>query len=439
MMRILQIIPGTANFYCGSCIRDTALARGLKTFGHDVVIAPMYLPLYSDEQEIDVNHTIFFGGINVYLQQKSNIFHTTPRWFDRWFDAEWLLKASAKKADMTKASELGEMTVSMLKGEEGRQAKELKRLLAWLKEQEPFDVALLSNGMLLGLAGPIKTALNIPIACTLQGEDAFLDALLEPYRTEVWRLLSSQARNVDALIPVSHYYAEVLQKKLHLASHPCFTVQNGITLDGYGELESPPAVPVLGYLARMCKMKGLDTLVEAFIRLKQNPEFQSLTLKIAGSKTNADEPFVRDLENRLRERQLLDQVSFHPNLTRDAKIQFLKSLSVFSVPATYGESFGLYVLEAMAAGVPVVQPRHGGFPEILERTNGGVLFAADQMDSYVAALANVLSDPQAARRMGEQGRKAVYENFSLERMTRDILRVFERIRSSHSAHQTGGE
>ena len=429
-MRILQIVPGTANFYCGACIRDTALVRALRRLGHEVILQPLYLPIMTDEPDIEHDASILFGGINVYLQQKTKLFRNTPRWIDRIFDSRRLLSFSARQANMTNASELGEMTISMLEGENGKQAKELDRFARWLSEIERPDVVILSTGMLLGLAKVISQDLRFPLVCTLQGEDGFLDALPEPHRTEAWRLFSSNGEYVDAFIAVSHYYADVMKRRMNLHSDKCLVVQNGISLDGYGDPADAVETPTLGYMAHMRPAKGLDRLIDAFIQLKKRPEFRSLRLKIAGTMTRADRPFVGEMKKRLEDADVLSDASFYPNISRNEKIDFLKSLSALSVPATYGECFGLYIVEAMAAGVPVVQPRHGGFPEILDRTSGGILYEADDMGSYVSALAQLLSQPEHARQLGLRGRDAVQDHFNVDRMAQDILRILERVRES---------
>lgn len=432
-MRIVQITPGTASFYCGSCIRDNALVKELRGQGHDAVMVPLYLPHLTDEDPAAEGVPLFFGGINVYLQQKIPIFRKTPRWIDKLFDSEALLRMSAKKAAMTKASELGEMTLSSLMGREGSQAKELNRLIEWLRSIPAPDVISFSNAMLMGMAADIKRELKIPAVCSLQGEDGFMDALPPPYREQCWERLAKCAAEMDALIPVSHYYGNVMVDRLGLNPKRVRVVQNGIALDGYGRRPAHPERPAVGYLARMCDFKGLHRLVDAFIELKKDPANKDAVLRAAGSVTGADEPYVEEQKRKLRAAGLDDSYEFLPNISREAKIDFLRSLSVLSVPALYGESFGLYVIEAMAAGVPVVQPRSAGFTEIVEATGGGLLYDHHDPNDYARSLDRLLGDAEYARSLGAAGRKAVFERFTVERMAREIVEVFESVANPPAA------
>ncbi|OHE88480.1 MAG: hypothetical protein A3G75_14410 [Verrucomicrobia bacterium RIFCSPLOWO2_12_FULL_64_8] len=370
---------------------------------------------------------IFLGGINVYLQQQYELFHHTPRWLDRLADSRWLLTWAAHWAGMTRASDLGEMTLSMLRGEAGRQEKEIHRLVDWLKSEPRPDVVLLSNCLLLGLAPALRRELQVPLLCTLQGEDGFLDALPSPYQEEAWKALSRLANEVNGLVAVSRYYAESMTRRLRLDADRVFVVENGILLDDYPLPERKSAEPALGYLARLCECKGLHRLVDAFIVLKQNPRYARLRLHVAGAMTSADQPYVDQLKQRLAGASLQDYVEWHPNLSRAQKIEFLRALSVLSVPAHYGESFGLYVIEALAAGTPVVQPNHGGFPEILQRTGGGLLYDPDRTEDYHAALQRLLDDPAAAQAMARQGRDVVLQHYTAERMAADFIAVCSRV------------
>ena len=170
-----------------------------------MTLVPLYLPLMTDEPREAGDGLIFFGGINVYLQQKSGLFRKTPAWFDRLLDSPTLLKWAADWTGMTDEKLLGELTVSMLSGEQGQQVKELNKLVTWLASEQRPDIVCLSNALLLGMVRPIRRRLGVPIVCSLQGEDAFLDGLPEPYRQRAWSLLREHATEVDAFIAVSRY------------------------------------------------------------------------------------------------------------------------------------------------------------------------------------------------------------------------------------------
>jgi glycosyltransferase involved in cell wall biosynthesis len=263
------------------------------------------------------------------------------------------------------------------------------------------------------------------VVCTLQGEDSFLDRLPEGDRQAAWQALAERSADIDAFIAVSQYYGGVMRERARLPAEKVHVVYNGILLDGYIPAPAPPDPPALGYLARLCPPKGLATLVEAYILLRQRDRLPGLRLRIAGTMTAADTPFVERLQARLKAAGVTDDVQLLPNLSREEKIAFLQSLSALSVPATYGESFGLYMIEALAAGVPVVQPRHGAFPELIEATGGGVLCEPDDPQSLAEAVESLLQDQEAARAMGARGREAVQERFNVSRMAEGMLRVFE--------------
>jgi len=423
--RIVHLTPGTGSFYCGTCLRDNALVTALRKLGHDATLLPLYLPLTLDEEDASDGMPVFMGGVNVYLQQKSNLFQKTPRWVDHLLDSPALLKMAAARAGMTSPEDLGDVTLSMLRGEEGRQKKEIEKLVEWLKTEAKPDVVCLSNILIVGLARRLKQELGVPVICSLQGEDSFLDSLSEPYRTQAWATTAERALDCDAFIAPSRYFGNLMQERLGFPVERLHVMHNGIALNGYGAAARPPDPPVLGYLARQCKVKGLETLVEAYILLKTKDRIKNLRLSVAGTKTAADEPFVNDLRGRLEKHGLLEPGTFLEPLARNKKIEFLQTLSVLSVPATYGESFGLYVIEAMACGVPVAQPRHAAFPELIEATGGGVLCEPDDPQALADAIESLLNDPHEARRMGERGRQAVLREFSAERMAQNFSHVVE--------------
>jgi glycosyltransferase involved in cell wall biosynthesis len=417
--------------YCGGCLRDNALVAALRKLGHQVLMVPLYLPLTLDEEDQSAGTPLFFGGISVYLEQKSPLFRGAPGWLHDLFASRRLLQWAAGKAAKTRAADLGELTLSMLRGEAGNQAREIEALITWLKTQPKPDVLCLSNALLIGMARRLKTELRVPVACALQGEDFFLDALPESHRAACWQALAERATEVDLFIAPSRYFGNLMRERLGLPADRVQVVHNGINLDGYqAEVQSPKSkvqsagVPILGFFARMCREKGLDTLVEAYIVLRQRGRVGNLKLRVGGSCGPADGAFVDSLRARLRASGLLGDVEFHPNLDRASKLAMLRSLSVFSVPALYGEAFGLYVIEALAAGVPVVQPRTAAFPELIEATGGGVLCAPGDARALAEAVEDLLLDRARARALGEAGRQAVTKGFSAAAMAQATLQLY---------------
>ena len=426
-MEILQLTPGAGAMYCGNCLRDNALVAALRTMGHQVLMVPLYLPLTLDEADQSAGTPVFFSGINVYLDQKSPWFRRAPRWLHDLLTARPLLKWAASRTGSTRVESLGDLTLSMLKGELGNQARELEELIRWLAGQPRPDVVFLSNALLLGMARKLRQQLSRPVVCMLQGEDYFLDSLPEPRRSQCWETLAERARDADLFIAPSHYFAKLMQTRLRLPADRVRVVYNGINLAGYTSqpVASKPESPALGYLARMCKEKGLDLLVDAFVLLQRRGRVPGLRLRIAGSLGVADKPFVDSLRRRLAQAGFADRAEFHPNVDRAAKLALLESLSVFSVPARYGEAFGLYVLEALAAGVPVVQPRAAAFPELVEMTDGGVLCAPEDAEALADGLERLLLDPRSAREFGEAGRRSVRERFTAESMAQSLLEAIK--------------
>jgi glycosyltransferase involved in cell wall biosynthesis len=424
-LRIVQITPGAGKMYCGACLRDNALVTALRRLGHVAVMAPLYLPLTLDEEDQTSGVPFFFGGINVYLDQQSASFRKAPAWLHRLLASRALLEMASGAAGRAEVADLGELVLSMLRGDEGNQARELDDLIAWLRVEKP-GVVCLSNALLAGLARKIRAELRVPVVCTLQGEDFFLDSLPEPHRLMAWRVIAQRAVDVDLFIAPSRYFAARMTERLGIPAERMKIVPNGINLEGYerrAPAEAQPGPPVLGYFARMCREKGLDQLTEAFIRLKKRDGLGDLKLRVGGSCGPTDQIVVAAARDALADAGVLGDAEFCPNLSRSEKLAFFQTLSVFSVPATYGEAFGLFVIEAMASGVPVVQPDHGAFAELIGATGGGILCRANDPEALAAALESLLRAPERARALGRAGQAAVRERFNVDVMARAVAAI----------------
>ncbi len=427
-MKIIFLTPGTGSYYCGACMRDNTLGRELHHAGHDVTIAPMYLPLILDDTAVTglKESPIFFGGINVYLQQKLAFFRKTPAVLDRLLNATGLLRWAARHSHMTSAREHGEMTLEMLRIETSRFRKEWIKLLDWLVQERP-DIVCLSNALLAGFATELKQRLGVPVVLFFQGEDSFLDGLPEPYRSQCWSALAERLPASDLLLAPSQYYAKFMRERLGLAADAVGVVYNGIRLDGYTVASAPPATPVIGYLARMVRDKGLEVLVDAFILLAGKLGDAQTRLRIAGAATAGDEPFIAEMKGRIAQAGLESRVDWSPNLSREAKIEFLRGLTVFSVPTTYAEAFGLYVIEAMACGIPVVQPASASFPEIIGAGGGGWCVPPRDPAALARAWQQLLGDPAERARLGRAGRLSVEKHFNARTMCEQFTQVTSRL------------
>jgi glycosyltransferase involved in cell wall biosynthesis len=339
--------------------------------------------------------------------------------------ARRFLDFAAGKAPQTRADQVGELAVSMLRGEEGNQARELDQLVAYLLEQGQPDVVCISNSMLLGLARRIKSELNVPIVCMLQGEHAYVESMQEAPRKAVWELMAERAKEVDLFVAPSRYFADLMNEKLKVPESRIKVIYNGIDLTGYTPATSNPPRPVLGYFARMCKDKGLDVLVDAFLKLKTRNQVEGLKLWIGGGCGPGDEPFVAEMRDRLNQKGWISDVEYYPNLSREDKLEFYRRLSVLSVPSSEGEAFGLYIAEAMASGVPVVQPNHSAFPELIELTGGGVVADGRDANALAAALEPVLMAKKRTRELGDKARAAAEKHFTVNAMATQMVEAFK--------------
>jgi glycosyltransferase involved in cell wall biosynthesis len=411
--------------YCGSCLRDNALATELISRGHDVTLLPVYTPTLTDEPNVS-GDKVFFGGISVYLEQYVPFFRNSPKWLDRLWDSTSMLNLASRRSISTSPKMLGELTVSMLKGDVGFQRKEIFKLLDWLKDEGPPDVVSLPYTLLLGLAQPIKEALGRPICCTLQGEDLFLEGLQEPYRSQSKELIRANIKHVDAFIAVSEYYAEFMPRYLGIPAEKIRVVPLGINLQGYTQRNPQRSEPfTVGFFARIAPEKGLHVLAESYRKLRMRGELSNARLEAAGYLAPEHEAYLHDIEKEMKQSGFGEEFHYRGVLDREQKISFLQTLDVLSVPATYDEPKGMFLLEAMACGVPVVQPRRGGFTEIVETTGGGELVEADDAESLAEGILRIERDPALGERLGRSGFEKVRELYSVARMADRAVTVYE--------------
>lgn len=414
--------------YCGSCIHDNTLAASLIAKGQDVTLVPTYTPMRTDETSVSVE-PVFLGAINVYLQEKLSLFRHTPRFIDWLFNRPALINRVTKLSASTSAEDLGALTVSVLEGEEGKIKKELEKLLDWLASEVQPEIVHLTNSMFLGLAHRIGSELKVPVVCSLQGEDIFLEGLIEPYKSRAKQLIERHAGEIGAFISPSLAYADFMSEYVNIDREKIHVVPLGIDLRGHGEFSAPAleGVTRVGYLARICPEKGLHLLVEAFDLLVKRLGKESLQLEIAGYLGPRDQDYFTKLRSKIEASEWGDQVYYRGELDRGEKARFLSAIDILSVPTIYRDPKGLFVLEALANGTPVVQPGHGGFPELIEKTGGGILVTPNSPDSLADGIESLILDPARRSELGAVGKQAVFANFGAENLAEEVLSVYRRL------------
>ncbi|HXG90404.1 MAG TPA: glycosyltransferase family 4 protein [Vicinamibacterales bacterium] len=424
-MNILSITAGAADMFCGSCLRDNALAAELIARGHQVTLLPVYTPTVTDEPNMSSGQPVFFGGISVYLQQHLALFRHTPWLLDRIWDAPSVIKSFATGAINVDPRMLGALTVSTLRGEGGYQRKEVDKLMHWLAGEAAPDVVNLPNSLLIALAAPIRRVLQRPIVVTLQGEDLFLEGLPEPYKAQAIALIRERVRDVDLFVSISDYYTGYMADYLSIPLHKIRTVPLGINIKDFERLAPLARSPfTIGYFARIAPEKGLHNLAEAYRVLRQDRGLPPSRLAAAGYLGAGQQSYLDGITRQLRSWGLADEFVFSGTVDRSDKSTFFQSLDVLSVPSGYHEPKGLYLLEAMASGVPVVEPNHGAFPELLDRTGGGLVAKSEHPSDIADALFEIYRQPARAAALGAAGAAGVRRSYTINHMTDRMLEVY---------------
>ncbi len=424
-MRIAYIAAGAAGTYCGACARDTSVARGLEARGHELQFVTLYTPLKADRMPSG-NCPVYYGGINVYLQQKLPFLRHTPGFLDRMFDARWLLDWVERFAIDTKPEDLGEMTVSVLRGRDGRQKKELARLIRHLRRGPKPDVVNITNSLLSAIAPEVKEALGVPIVTNLQGEDVFVERLGSPWADESRDLIRRHATAVDAFVAPSESYADAMASWLAVPRAKIRVIRPGVDVTLYRPAQARPREPfVVGYLSRITPPKGIDVLTDAFRRMESAKP--GSRLEIAGEAVGSDLALWEGEERKLREAGLSERFRYAGAPDLDGKIEFLRHLSVFSVPSRYPERQAVASLEAMATGLPVVLSDHPVEREIVSLTGGGVLVAPGDAQALADALTRLRDNPAEREEMGRHAAAGIARHFSEESMVAATLALYDEI------------
>jgi glycosyltransferase involved in cell wall biosynthesis len=429
-MRIVHITAGAGGRLCGSCLHDNTLVKALRERGCDAILVPAYVPTTTDEENVAADR-IVMGGVNVWLQEHVPLFRHTPGFIDRLLDAPPLLRWLSSRTGMTRPADLGRLTVSTLEGERGRQRKEVDKLARWLARDVRPDVVHLSNALLVGAARAIREATGARIVCTLSGEDIFIERIPEPNHGRIRGLLRERAAEVDRFVALNGWYAGFMAEYLAVPRERIEVIPHGLDLEGFPA--APPDLAArrrprsrrrVGFHARACPEKGLDLLVRALPLVAEKHDVEVVA---AGATVAAEAGSVAECLALARELGVADRFHWAGQVDRPGKLALLESLDVFALPTRHPEAKGLSVIEALAAGVPVVAPAHGTFPELLDGERAGVVHAPTDPVDLARAISALLDDEARAAACGRHGHALARRRHSADMMAAAHETLYERV------------
>ncbi|MGE0378126.1 MAG: glycosyltransferase family 4 protein [Planctomycetaceae bacterium] len=428
-MHIAIITAGGAGMFCGSCMHDNTWARALMDAGAEVSLIPTYTPIRVDERDVSETH-VFMGGVNLYLEHRSRLWRRLPRLVTRPLDHPRFLRLISKLSISNDAAELGDLTLDMLAGERGPMSREVDELAGHITDRLRPDVVIFSNALLAGVLRRLKERFSGCVFCTLQGDDVFIEGLPESHKQQVLDALSERAQEFDGFFTHTKFYRDRMAAYLNLPAERFHVIPLGIDFAGHDGV--PHAAQgsrrfTIGYFARIAPEKGLHHLVEAalLLHVRRRGEF---VVKVGGYLNPQHRRYLADVERRSRPLGDAFQYIGSPG-TLAEKVAFYKSLDVLSVPTEFLEPKGLYLLEALANGVPVVQPAHGAFPELIEATGGGLLVEPKNPIALASALERLLDDPALGSVLTQRGQQNVCLRFSLNEMAEQTLHALSSIGS----------
>jgi glycosyltransferase involved in cell wall biosynthesis len=428
-MKIVYLITGSGgSFYCGNCYRDMLYIKAIrKVPGISVSAIPLYLPPEGLDADAGFDKHVFFGAISLYLREKVPFLRKMPAFFDKILDSAPMLRLAARQAGTTRTEGLEDLTLNMINGDNRTRENEVNRLVKYLIKDSKPDAIHLSNALIIGLASQLKKRLDIKIICSLQNEDDWIDEMVEPYRSKAWKMIAEEAVNVDAFISPSLYYKNLFISKTGFNGENIHVVPSGIESTDNLQIKESASSPSVGYYCRVSYPNGFDKLVDAFITIKTQNLIPGLTLHVCGGFTDDDKPFIREQINKIKDHGFKSYVKIYPEFQGSSKSDFFRNIDVMSVPVRKYDAYGLYILEANAAGVPVVQPATGAFPEILEKTGGGIIYSPDNKEELIDGLVKLLNDASLRRNLGETGRLNVKNELSLDSMSVGLSKIYHQI------------
>ncbi len=429
-MKIAYIVPGAGDtFYCANCHRDKMFVSVMKNNpGASVTAIPLYLLPNSSNFGDLFESKVFFGAISLFFKERVPLARRMPKFLERLLDSPPMLRFAARQAGSTTPVGLEKTTIDMITGEAPFLERETGKLLDYLSRYGQPDVIHLSNALLTGLAAHIKKLTDLPVVCSLQNEDDWINEMREPYQTEAWQRIGESRKNIVRFISSSEYYKALVAEKSGIPSD-MIEVVNPLTppefsVDPRGEGETP----AVGFFSRLSVANGLDKMIEAWLLLGER--VPGVQLHLSGGSTAADKRFIKSQMRIVERAGKSGDLYLHSGFAGEEKARFFQSIDLLAVPVRKPDAWGQYLIEAIGAGVPVVQPATGAFPEIVNMTGGGVIYKEDTPQKLAAEMEKLLADRQTRVKMGAEGAAR------LKQLTGDGV-MQERIRQLYASLKSG--
>jgi glycosyltransferase involved in cell wall biosynthesis len=430
-MKIVYLITGSGgSFYCGNCYRDMIYLNAIRKANGTVATAiPLYLPPDESVQDNDIDRNVFFGAISLYVREKIPFLRNMPDFLEKFLDSPKMLRMAAKRAGTTRTEGMEDMTINMITGEKAFPEKELDRLTGYLDSSGKPDIIHLSNALVIGLAHQIRRKMDIKIVCSILNEDDWINDMAEPWQSQAWNLIAREADAVDAFVTPSSYYKDFFVAKTGVNPDKIHIVPMGLDPGLLPLVQNKATWPALGYFCRVNAHNGFDKLVDAFIRLRTENRLPGLTLHVSGGYTGDDKPFLMKQLKKVRKAGLENTVKIYSEFIGPGKQEFFSSIDLMSVPVRKYDGYGLYLLEANAAGVPVVQPPTGAFPEIIQKTGGGLIYERDDIGSLAAGIESLMKNRDLLASLSKRGREKVLTEVTLQKMSDGLSAVYNLIKN----------
>ena len=416
-MKILLIIPGSGDtFYCSNCFRDNLYAQALHSAGHEIVIVPLYLPL--TDKSFCSDTPLFFPATSYYVAQKYFGKINMPRFFEKILDSPSVLRLASSRSGTTSAKGMEQITLSMIKGDDKHFEKQTEKLINWILSHDYPDIIHLSSSMLIGIAKAIKSRINIPVICSLQDEEIWLDSLESHYAYKAWESIRQNVKYIDKFIASSEFYKATISAK-NLGIEEINVVYPGVNIEKYKSLDYPKE-PTIGFYYRISYENGLDILAQSFVKLKNENTIPNLKLKIGGGYTRENKNFVYRIRNILQ--PYIHDVIWSDNYTLGEHVNFYKDISLICAPLRFNEAVGLYLCEAFAAGRPAVVPNTGSFHEITK--NAGLLYAPNDSEHLTDALRKMLVDSALYEKCKNNALQLSHERYNDNAVVKMLLKIY---------------